>query len=99
MAQTKCDHLGHEWQVTSAPGWFRCGRVVAYNVRKNKLVYCNAIAVCPGCLGYRLSLVPAVLCVLHQHLDLDQFAVAAVALDEIYSAEELDEMYRQETLW
>jgi hypothetical protein len=96
MAGSKCDHLGHEWHVTTAPGWFRCGRVVDHNLRKERLVLCNAVAVCPGCLGYHISGVYSVPCVLHQSFSFDAFPVVTLAVS---SGSPDGESYQQGSLW
>ncbi|GCE17288.1 hypothetical protein [Dictyobacter kobayashii] len=66
MNTGKCDVLGHEWIVTSAPGWFRCQRVIDTKVSKRNpvghSVYCGAVAHCPGCLGYVLQGYQVVMC-------------------------------------
>ncbi len=72
--QEKCETLGHSWVTTTAPGWFRCDKVVDLKPIKGgteyKSVLCGAIAHCPGCLGYCLTTHPVVFCARHVGLDL-----------------------------
>lgn len=77
----KCETLGHEWQVTAVPGWFRCMRLVGYRTVKSSgrgvSTYCNLLAHCPGCLGYCLIDYPLVLCTLHYACRVEDFPVIA----------------------
>jgi hypothetical protein len=73
---TKCDQMGHVWHSTTAPGWFSCQRAIGFRAKTGKLLYCNAVAVCPGCLGSALAGVLVVWCTTHQGLSLDAFPVS-----------------------
>jgi hypothetical protein len=71
MANYGCEEGRHIWQTTTAPGWFRCHEVVGSKTVKRgrlsdlQLIYCSAVAYCPGCLGYCLDGYSKVLCQAH----------------------------------
>ena len=77
---TYCEEYGHKYEVTTAPGWFRCERP-SYT-KKGTIIPCGAVALCPGCLGYRLAGAINVLCVIHyQTCVLEDFPLV-VPVDE-----------------
>jgi hypothetical protein len=77
MANYGCEEGHHIWQTTTAPGWFRCHEVVGSQTVKRgrsskmQLIYCCAVAYCPGCLGYCMQGYPVVLCPAHVTLNVE----------------------------
>jgi len=70
-----CEQRGHIWQFTAAPGWCKCGRIVATKTTKHNpigySVYCSAVGYCPGCLGYRMQEYEVVMCPSHAHININ----------------------------
>ncbi len=81
MKKTLCAEIGHSWQTTTVTGYVACNRLS-----------CNAVAYCPGCLGYCLSGKLVVLCSIHTHCDLGDLPVCTLASGATFlalSAEQL----------
>jgi hypothetical protein len=79
---SKCDLFGHEWCITSVPGWFQCHRLLETKTskkpgRSSLPVYCNLLAHCPGCLGSVSRDVTILFCALHQNIAIETFPVVS----------------------
>ncbi len=69
--QSTCDERGHCWESSTSSGWVVCRRVVDRGRGVScRLVYCDAIAYCPGCLGYSLPTSIIAFCSVHVGFDL-----------------------------
>ena len=86
---TPCEERGHVFASSTSPGWFRCQRWVTAAKQ------CDAVAVCPGCLGFRLVGALHVFCPAHQGYTLEQFSVNFGAAQPAYEVIEAE----QTSLW
>lgn len=74
-----CEQAGHCWEYTTAPGWFRCGRIIATveNRSGSRSVPCGVVAHCPGCLGYILAGVSLRFCSVHDAGPIREYPVVS----------------------